>query len=156
MKYGIELTERQHSAVARAIYGGAFASQQAQFTALMQANKEHERICDNLQQDADDLTEAARKIVNAQPVEPVVDPINKLTDDDIIHACQVMEAESQTQLASERGHFMTAYSNTIREAAKAFYHADTANRRLVRAVFGGLYVHFHRVWAIQNGKEAKV
>ena len=155
MELQVKFTQRQHDAVSRAIANGAFADAHAQITALMVANKDHDRLCDNFQQDAEDLCSAARAILGAQPMQDEVAPISKLSNDDIIHACNLMEAEAKKELETPRGHFATAYNETLLNAARAFYHADSRNQTLAKVMFGYLYVYYHRKYALKTNTEVK-
>lgn len=66
-----------------------------------------------------------------------------MTDDDYIRTANYMEEKSHEEMGKPHGGFMSNYWRAIHHLAKAYYHADTSNQRIMRKSFGAVFEEFN-------------
>jgi hypothetical protein len=66
-----------------------------------------------------------------------------MTDDDYIRTANFMERKANEELAKGLGHFSSNYWEAMRHIAKAYYHADLSNQRMMRTTFAAVFQAFN-------------
>lgn len=89
------------------------------------------------------LALAARCIFEGEVVKDPKPVWHAMTDDDFIRAANFMEAEANVALDQEPGDYKSNHSLALKHIAKAYYHADLSNQKVMRNVFGDVLHRYH-------------
>lgn len=66
-----------------------------------------------------------------------------MTSDDYIRTANYMEQKANEELKKGLGHFDGNYWEAMRHLAKAYYHADLQNQKMMRRSFSVVFTDFN-------------